>query len=185
MVAASGGGVGPPAGGRRPPAEGEGRLTTRADEGEGGARSPTAPAGDQPAAAAAGLRIPPDELAAAIAQAMRAIQAPAERHRLRRGVDATGLGAGGWALLVAGTLAGGVAALIAGAVLGIALAGYLAAPNRLVEVGAAALAAVGGLRGGLRVRRALRAGSWRMLGGASLDLALALCAAALAAGMRA
>lgn len=160
-------------------------MTTRADEGDGGARPPIVSDADQPVEAVAPLRIPPDELATAIAQAMRAIQEPAERRRARPGVDATGLGAGGWALLVAGTLAGGVAALIAGAVLGIALAGYLAAPNRALEIGAAAVAVAGGLRGGLRVRRALREGSWRMLGGASLDLALALCAAALAAGMRA
>jgi hypothetical protein len=154
-------------------------------------QSDTEPLGDawtdqarEPQAAAAEIFIPPDELAAAIAEAMRGMESTNRRRRSRAQVDASGLTAATWALIAGGAALGGIGALVLGAVLGLALGGYLAAPNRAVEVGGYLIALLGGARGALTVRRAVRAGSWNRLGGAALDFALALCAAALATGMR-
>lgn len=87
-------------------------------------------------------------------------------------------------VLVAAAIAGAFVAGLGGVVLGIALAGYLAAPNRAVEVAGAAIALLGALRAARRGARAVRSRSLRFAGGAALDAALALSAAALAAGMR-
>ena len=131
------------------------------------------------------LRIPPDELASAIAQALRDL-APSGRRGDRRGaLDSAAIGRGGWLVLAAGIGLGVLGALALGVVLGVGLSGYLAAPNRDLEIAAAALAVLGGVRAALRVRRAMRDGSWGLLVGALLDLGLAACAAAVAAGMRA
>lgn len=131
------------------------------------------------------VQIPPAELAAAIAQALRELGPPGQAGAAGAGeIDASGVGAATWALVAVGAALGAIAALVLGAALGLALGGYLAAPNRAVEIIGGALALLGGARAVLRLRRAVRTASWGMLAGAALDFALALCAAALAAGMR-
>jgi hypothetical protein len=167
--------------GDRPVDDGEDSLR---EAGRGMAR-PGWPTPDDPGPGdGESLRIPPAELAQAIAEAFREVAPAIPRRGRRRSVDADRIGAATWALIAGGAALGGMAALVVGAILGLSLSGYLAAPHRGIEIAAAAVAALGVARGVVRVRRALRGGSWGALGGAALDFALALSAVALAVGVR-
>jgi hypothetical protein len=146
----------------------------------GASHAPEEAARDVEAAA-----LEPALLAAAIADALREVGVGGARRPRRPGVEVGPLGAGAWTLIVLGAALGAIGALVVGTLLGIALSGYLSAPNRPIEYGAGALGIVGVVRAIAHVRRAGREGSWRPLVGGALDFALALCALALAAGMRA
>lgn len=80
-----------------------------------------------------------------------------------------------WALLAAGGAALCLTSVLLGGALGVVVAGYLAAPDRAVEVAALAVAGIGGWRA---VRR--RADRWNALA----DATMAAAALALAVGLR-
>lgn len=147
--------------------------------------SPLSPPAALPASASPDPAFSSEALAGAIASALRQVGVGLPGVRPEGGTDGVGARRPDrtW-LLAAAAVAGACLAGLAGVVVGIALAGYLAAPNRAVEVVGAGVALVGSMRAARRGARAVRSRSLRLAGGAALDIALALCAAALAAGMR-
>jgi hypothetical protein len=131
------------------------------------------------------LEIGPGELTAAIASALREILPRPRRPWDRIATRLEQLEPSGalWAFLAIGAFAAVCLAIAGGVLMGIALAGELAASSRIVELGAIGAATWGIVRVVRRARAALAEGP-RAIGDLVGDIVLSTAAAALAVGMR-